>query len=155
MYLKSPSQGEISLRDAERPSFDIAQAHGIVKSLYGLSGSLNELPSERDQNYHLIADNGEEFVLKIAAGFEKRETLELQNSGMLHLSSTNTGFESPIVRKSINDSDIETTKSIDGSTYFVPRSVIDGGTMANISTGGTLNYSFDGGHCGVGNKACW
>ena len=107
------------MRDAERPSVDVEQACDIVKALYGLSGSLNELPSERDQNYHLIADNGEEFVLKIAAGSEKRETLELQNSGMHHLSSANTGFESPIVRKSINDSAIETTKSIDGSTHFV------------------------------------
>ncbi len=107
------------MRDAERPNFDVTQADEIVKSLYGLSSSLKELPSERDQNYHVVADNGEEYVLKIAARSEKRETLELQNSGMLHLSSANTGFESPIVRKSINDSDIETTKSIDGSTYFV------------------------------------
>jgi len=107
------------LRDAERPKFDVEQARDIIKSLYGLSGILKELPSERDQNYHLITDSGEEYVLKIAARSEKRETLELQNSAMHHLAGANIGFESPVVRNSMNDLDIETTKSTDGSTHFV------------------------------------
>ncbi|MHA2148431.1 MAG: aminotransferase class III-fold pyridoxal phosphate-dependent enzyme [Candidatus Thorarchaeota archaeon] len=122
------------MRDAERPRLDVEQARDIVKSLYGLSGSLNELPSERDQNYHLIADGGEEYVLKIAARSEKRETLELQNSAMHHLAGANVGLESPIVCKSINDLDIETTKSTDGSTHLVRLvSYLPGRVLAKVN----------------------
>jgi len=44
-----------------------------------------------------------------------------------------------------------TTYHVDGKTYFKPRNISDGGTMAN-----GLSYSGNGSaaHCGVGKK-CW
>ncbi|MBY8996966.1 MAG: aminotransferase class III-fold pyridoxal phosphate-dependent enzyme [Candidatus Thorarchaeota archaeon] len=107
------------MRDAERPSFDVEQAHDIVKSLYGLSGVLNELPSERDQNFHLIAENGKEYVLKIAAASEMRETLDMQNSAMDHLSNIRSGFNSPDVGTSVNGLGIETIESVSGKTHYI------------------------------------
>jgi len=97
----------------------VEQAHDIAKSLYNLSGTLRELPSERDQNFHLIGTDGHENILKIAAASEKRETLEMQNSAMRHLTGVNANLQSPVVRKSINGLDIEITTSNDGSTHFV------------------------------------
>jgi 4-aminobutyrate aminotransferase-like enzyme/Ser/Thr protein kinase RdoA (MazF antagonist) len=122
------------MRDAERPKINTDQARDSIKSLYGLSGSLRELPSERDQNYHLIADNGEEFVLKIAATSEKRVTLELQNSAMHHLSVADVRLESPVVQKSINGFEIETTESTDGTTHFVRLvSYLPGRVLAKVN----------------------
>lgn len=48
-----------------------------------------------------------------------------------------------------------TSFHVDGTTYFDPRSVVEGGTLANNPSGGALSYSFSGGHCAVGSKACW
>ena len=107
------------MRDAERPKFDTNSTSDIIKSLYGLSGSLKELPSERDQNFHLTADNGAEYVLKIAAETERREILDMQNSAMDYLSDISSGFESPTVSTSINGFGIETIVSADGKTHFV------------------------------------
>lgn len=49
-----------------------------------------------------------------------------------------------------------TSFHVDGQTYFIPASVVDGGTMVNTSTGTSFSYSFYGsaGHCGAG-KTCW
>ncbi len=130
----STSRGEISLRDTERPSFDVEQAGDIIKSLYGLTGSLNELPSERDQNYHLIADNGREYVLKIAAASEARDTLDMQNSAMDYLSSISSGYASPTVSTSIKGLGIETTESIDGKTHYVRlASFLPGRVLAKVN----------------------
>ena len=43
------------------------------------------LPSERDQNFLLLAAAGERFVLKIANAAEERGMLETQNRVMRHL----------------------------------------------------------------------
>ncbi|MHA1943435.1 MAG: phosphotransferase, partial [Candidatus Thorarchaeota archaeon] len=121
-------------RDKERPNFKATEASMIVETLYGLSGSIREMPSERDQNFHLITDTGEEYVLKIAAESEKSETLELQNSAMHHLSIVTAGFDSPIVRKSIKGLDIETTKSMDSTTHFVRLvSYLPGRVLAKVN----------------------
>ncbi|MEN8229891.1 MAG: CxxxxCH/CxxCH domain-containing protein [Bacteroidota bacterium] len=49
-----------------------------------------------------------------------------------------------------------TTFHVDGTTYFDPRSVVDGGTTVNSDIGGSFSYSYFGsaGHCGNG-KTCW
>ncbi|MHA2026078.1 MAG: aminotransferase class III-fold pyridoxal phosphate-dependent enzyme [Candidatus Thorarchaeota archaeon] len=117
-------------RESERPDFSAEQASGLVTSLYGLSGSLRELPSERDQNFHLIADSGEGFVLKIAAASERRETLDMQNKAMQYLSNVH----SPKVRNSVNGLDIETTDSIDGTSHFVRMvSYLPGVVLAEVN----------------------
>lgn len=105
-------------RDQERPNFTIEEAREIVKSLYGLSGDLRELPSERDQNFHVITDAGDEYVLKIAAKSELRETLEMQNSAMHHLSIAPYKISSPTIKRSINGLEIETTIG-DRTPHFV------------------------------------
>jgi 4-aminobutyrate aminotransferase-like enzyme/Ser/Thr protein kinase RdoA (MazF antagonist) len=122
------------LRDAKRPEIDVEQASDIVKSLYGLSGSFKELPSERDQNYHFIADSGEEYVLKIAAASEKHETLEMQNSAMNHLSNASSGYDSPKIIKSTNGLGIETIDSLDTKTHYVRLvSYLPGRVLAKVN----------------------
>ncbi|HXU09268.1 MAG TPA: phosphotransferase [Blastocatellia bacterium] len=68
-----------------RPSFSESDAARLAFQLYGLTGSVKELTSERDQNFLVRAGSGEHFVLKIAAAAEMRETLEFQNAVMSHL----------------------------------------------------------------------
>lgn len=68
-----------------RPAFSEQDASRLASQLYGLTGSIKELTSERDQNFHIETEAGDQFVLKIAAADELRETLEFQNAVMTHL----------------------------------------------------------------------
>ncbi len=56
----------------------------IVAEKYGIFGEIEALPSERDQNFRIVADDAE-YVLKIANASEDRSALDLQNHAMHHV----------------------------------------------------------------------
>lgn len=66
----------------QRPKFSFKEVPPLIQSLYGLSGVVRELPSERDQNFYFRETFGREYVLKISATAEKKEVLEFQNKAM-------------------------------------------------------------------------
>src|SRR2546428_13995881 len=68
------------------PRFSIAEATSLAEELYGLRAMASPLPSERDQNFLLEAESGEEFVLKIANALEDRALLDAQHAAMTHIS---------------------------------------------------------------------
>ena len=43
----------------------------MARELYGVNARLRALPSERDRNFHLSTESGEEFVLKISNAQER------------------------------------------------------------------------------------
>ena len=67
------------------PRLSLKQAADLALELYGLQGTLEEMPSERDQNFLLRTGAGEEYVLKVANPTETRESLDFQNQAMAHL----------------------------------------------------------------------
>ncbi len=71
----------------KRPRFTPEEAAGLARSLYGVTGYLRALPSERDQNFHITGENGEGFVLKTSGAAEKRSILDLQNAALDHLAT--------------------------------------------------------------------
>ena len=50
----------------QAPSFSEEEAAELARTLFAFRGRARSLPSERDQNFRLTADNGDERVLKIA-----------------------------------------------------------------------------------------
>ncbi|TET11558.1 MAG: hypothetical protein E3J86_02685, partial [Candidatus Thorarchaeota archaeon] len=109
----------MDFRNLRRPALTVSDALEIVKRLYGLSGSLKELPSYHDQNFHLVTDAGDEFVLKITSESEKRETLEFQNRAMHHLASQSDSIISPRVLKTITEEEITQIETDEGIFHFV------------------------------------
>ena len=71
----------------QAPTFTSEEALTVAKERYDLDCTAKELPSERDQNFLLTTESGEEFILKIANGLEQRQLLEAQNDAMTHLAS--------------------------------------------------------------------
>ncbi|MFW9797735.1 MAG: aminotransferase class III-fold pyridoxal phosphate-dependent enzyme [Candidatus Thorarchaeota archaeon] len=121
-------------RDPQRPNFSIESVSEIARSLYGLTGEFRELPSERDQNFHLMTESGEEYVLKISATSEKRENLEFQNSAMHHLTDNSTSIISPRVQKTLAGQEIATVEASDGTSHFVRmNSYIKGRVLSSIN----------------------
>jgi len=70
------------------PRFDAAAAARLARDLYGLSGSVRALTSERDQNFLLETDGGERLVLKIANALEDPAMLDAQQRAMTHVGAT-------------------------------------------------------------------
>ena len=109
----------IQNRAQPRPSFTEGDAARLALELYGLIGPVKELTSERDQNFHIEADSGEQFVLKIAAAAEQKETLAFQNAVMaLLVDRVRSGFI-PQLRKTKSGDDITTVDGENHSPHFV------------------------------------
>ena len=99
------------------PKFSLTDAAKLADELYGLSGSTDLLPSERDQNFLIQCDSGERYVLKIANPTEDRAFLEAQNQAMAHVAKHAKIF--PNVLSSLHKRNIETTTSADGKNHYV------------------------------------
>ncbi len=74
---------------AQRPTLSSDEAIRLAEELYGLTGTLQPLPSERDQNFQLTTPSGESFVLKLSGAAEAPDHLELQNATLRWLADHN------------------------------------------------------------------
>jgi 4-aminobutyrate aminotransferase-like enzyme/Ser/Thr protein kinase RdoA (MazF antagonist) len=106
------------------PHFSEAEAVKIANDLYGLSVSAAGLPSERDQNFHLTAANGEQYVLKLANSTESIEVLEFQNEAMMHITRARKKAEhnAPVCPQVISNRQAESITIVrgpDGAEHFV------------------------------------
>jgi 4-aminobutyrate aminotransferase-like enzyme/Ser/Thr protein kinase RdoA (MazF antagonist) len=102
-----------------RPAFSETDAARLAGELYGLTGPVKELTSERDQNFHIETDSGAQFVLKIAANNERRETLEFQNAVMAHLGErVCSGFIHRLLKTKSGD-EIATVQDANHTSHFI------------------------------------
>jgi len=99
------------------PAFSPGDAVQIAQAQYHLRVTAKNLPSERDQNFLLQAEDDKRYVLKIANGTEERAMLEAQNQVMEHLSK-HIAF-CPQVVTTTNGDEIATVESQDGKIHFV------------------------------------
>ena len=74
------------------PSFDVQAALAIADKHFGLRGTAQQLPSERDQNFLLTNHEGAKFVLKIANAQEDPGFLDAQNLVLKHLAAKGIWF---------------------------------------------------------------
>ena len=104
-------------RDAKRPEFSVEEARLIASEHYGIDGSVEELPSERDQNFRISSPSGE-YVLKIAAASEDLATIAFQIEAMEWLDQRLETGSSPQVQKDISGEHICRVSSSDGTEHF-------------------------------------
>ena len=99
------------------PALNLEEAGRLARERYGLSGVVEPLPSERDQNFLVTGNDGARFVLKIANAKEDYGFLEAQNMVMEHVARHETLI--PQVVNSINGNKIESILAGNGGTHFV------------------------------------
>jgi Ser/Thr protein kinase RdoA (MazF antagonist) len=73
------------------PRFTAAQALAIALEEYGIEGRASVLPSERDQNFLVVAARGAKFVLKIANRNDAPELLDFQHRAMRRVAAAGCG----------------------------------------------------------------
>ncbi len=85
----------MSVLEVKAPAFSSDEAEGIARRFFGVDGSARALASERDQNFHLRAADGREYVLKISNPAEDPAVLDFQTQALLHVARVNPEFPIP------------------------------------------------------------
>jgi Ser/Thr protein kinase RdoA (MazF antagonist) len=83
------------------PADDVSidEAVAVARAHWGIEGTAKLLTGERDRNFHLVATDGREFVLKFANPAEPAGVTDLQVKALLHVAETDPGMVVPrIVR---------------------------------------------------------
>jgi 4-aminobutyrate aminotransferase-like enzyme/Ser/Thr protein kinase RdoA (MazF antagonist) len=106
------------------PRFTERDAIRIAKELFALDVTARQLPSERDQNFHLAAAGGHAYVLKLANSTERREALDLQNQAMMHIVGKRALFDRPaavvpLVCPIVEGEQIASIQGAAGTTHLV------------------------------------
>ncbi len=101
------------------PRFSVDEAAAVLGGWYGLTGTLAPLPSERDQNFHVVTTAGDQVVLKIADTSEDLRTLDCQAAVLERLSSAGTRFQFPSVRPAVDGRLIVEVDGPDGGRHLV------------------------------------
>ncbi|MDE3136031.1 MAG: aminotransferase class III-fold pyridoxal phosphate-dependent enzyme [Acidobacteriota bacterium] len=116
------------------PSFTDADAVRLAKELYGLHATARPLPSERDRNFLLTAESGEQFVLKISNAADSEPVLDMQNRALEHLATAAPGLALPRLRRTSNGEAMPRISASDGAAHFVRLvNYIPGNVLADCS----------------------
>ncbi len=101
-----------------RPRFRAEEAERILRESYGLEVQVvSELPSERDQNFHLKASQGE-LVLKIASSVESRSILDFQNQALERIAERDPGLPIPRLRPTAGGDRMSTVSDGNGASFL-------------------------------------
>ena len=100
------------------PAFSEARAVAIAANRYGIGAKVRPLVSERDQNFRLDTEDGQQFTLKISNCAEQEEFVDFQNRALLHVAEKDASLPLPRV---IPDLDGQWHCSVEsnGKTHFV------------------------------------
>src|ERR1700737_2816332 len=63
----------------------VNEAASLARELYDLDVTATSLPGEYDDNFHLIAADGAQFVLKVMHPARERSFIDLQCQALVHL----------------------------------------------------------------------
>jgi 4-aminobutyrate aminotransferase-like enzyme/Ser/Thr protein kinase RdoA (MazF antagonist) len=104
------------------PAFPAADLQAIARELFGLTGEIVPLVSERDQNARVKGGEGDH-VLKIANLGEDLAALEFQQTVLAHLEAVAPDLGVPRIRPAKTGEGIATWPSADGRNAHLVRAV--------------------------------
>src|SRR5262249_7426970 len=96
-----------------------SEAAEIARRLFGIEASAHSLPSEYDDNFHLRAAAGREFVLKVMHPDRERGLVEMQCALLQRLAEKAAELPLPRVVPTLDGQSFEKTKLDDGTQRFV------------------------------------
>lgn len=108
-----------SILSSPPPAFTLVEIGGIAKRIYGLSGTLSPLDSERDQNVKLVEADGTAWILKIANALEQSDRLEFQCAMLQHLAVVDPSLPVPHIRPSLDGHLLAQIEGTGGARHFV------------------------------------
>jgi 4-aminobutyrate aminotransferase-like enzyme/Ser/Thr protein kinase RdoA (MazF antagonist) len=79
------------------PPWQMKAVEALARDLYGLEVRARRLPSEYDQVFHLVAQDGTAFIMKVMHPSRDADFIDLQCSTLQHLARTASGCNLPRV----------------------------------------------------------
>lgn len=83
-----------SLRFAP-PQLQLTALHEFLETRWGVRGTLEQLPGERDQNCRVTTDDGRRFVLKVSGILEDPALVDFQVKALQHIATTDPDLPVP------------------------------------------------------------
>ena len=83
------------------PQLSDSEVQEIIQNIYGIKASVLTLNSERDQNFYLKGDDGNEYVLKISNPKEDLDLIKLQSASLKHIHAFDQSLHVPVPIQSI------------------------------------------------------
>ena len=108
-----------SILNTTAPSVDEAEATVLVRRVFGISGHSHLLTSERDRNFHILADDGRAFVLKVTNSAEDSSVSNFQTSALRHIEAVAPGLPVPKVWASVEGLHETVIRIAAGSQHIV------------------------------------
>jgi len=105
--------------ETHSPSFTVEQVTDIANKLYGLTGNLLPLASERDQNFRISTEAGDQFVIRIANSAEDPAIIDMQLKALEHIAIVDPTLPVPEVLVSRNGLAIEQIQAENGANHSI------------------------------------
>lgn len=116
------------------PTFSIAAAAAISEQYFGIKVKAKELVSYADQNFYLLAANGEEYTLKIMNHRAAKDMLRAQNAMMSFLHGKILDFDVPKVFNNLKGEAITEYIDTNGNLFYIRLlSWVKGDTWADLA----------------------
>ena len=87
-----------SVLEAKAPALSTDEAERVAERVFDIRASAQPLGSERDQNFRLRANDGREWVLKIANPAEDPAILDMQTQALLHIERVDPQLAVPRIK---------------------------------------------------------
>jgi len=104
---------------ASPPRFDLDGAARLARELFGVDGVATALGSERDQNFKVVDDRGDAFVLKISNAGEEPAVVEMENEAVLHVARVDPGLPVPRIVPTTDGASFTWVDGHDGLRHLV------------------------------------
>jgi 4-aminobutyrate aminotransferase-like enzyme/Ser/Thr protein kinase RdoA (MazF antagonist) len=101
------------------PAFDLDAAVRLAHDLYGLDVAAHPLPGEHDRNFRLLANNGAQYVLRIAHADEDPALLDLQIQALDRIAARAPDLAVQRVVPTIHGEPVTRVVASDGSQHLV------------------------------------
>jgi len=108
-----------SVLETQSPKFNLEHVKILANKLYGLTGNLFPLASERDQNIGISTDVGEQYVIKIANSAEDPAIIDMQLKALEHIAKVDPQLPVPKVLFSRNRLSIEQIQTENGTNHSI------------------------------------
>jgi 4-aminobutyrate aminotransferase-like enzyme/Ser/Thr protein kinase RdoA (MazF antagonist) len=146
------SQAKVeNVLEATAPTFSAEEAAEVAQRAFDIQASAHPMDSERDQNFRLHADDGREWVLKIANRAEDPAILDMQIQALLHIARVDPQLAIPRVKETSKGALFHEIDGSDGQRFiarvlsFIPGQLLEDVTVnpALIREVGTMAARLD------------
>lgn len=91
---------ETSAFNTAAPQVTTVEIERILLDAYGIEAKAALLTSERDVTAHIVANDGQQYVFKLANVSEDPRVIEFQNAALSHINQSDPSLPVPVVIKS-------------------------------------------------------